>query len=231
MHFTPAGPASLTAFLAIVIAVAASFPAGIYWAHRRLALPARRPTLIFTFSLIAWLTLTCAIVSTGVIETHPMPGVPLFFLAVNLVALLFALSPFGKRLATGLPIAALVAFQSFRLPLELVLHVWAKQGTIPPTMTWTGQNFDILTGFVALLAAPFASRVRHAGWLANLIGLALLINVARVAILSSPLPFAWHVHPPLQLAMHNPYALIAPVCVAGALAGHVILTRALLRAR
>jgi hypothetical protein len=28
--------------------------------------------------------------------------------------------------------------------------------------------------------------------------------------------------------MHLPYALIAPVCVAGALAGHVILTRALL---
>jgi hypothetical protein len=46
-----------------------------------------------------------------------------------------------------------------------------------------------------------------------------------------PLPFAWGVQPPLQLVMYLPYALIGPVCVAGALAGHVILTRALLSRR
>jgi hypothetical protein len=49
-------------------------------------------------------------------------------------------------------------------------------------------------------------------------------------VMSSPLPFAWKdVDPPLQLALHLPYALIVTVCVAGALAGHVVLTRALLR--
>ena len=36
------------------------------------------------------------------------------------------------------------------------------------------------------------------------------------------------VEPPLQLMFHMPYALIATVCVAGAVAGHVILTRRLL---
>jgi hypothetical protein len=231
MTFTPASPGSLSAFVAIVVLAAASLPAGTWWAHHRLKRPALRPTLVFSLALVAWLTLTSVVVATGVIESHPMPGVPLFLGVVNLVGLLFALSPFGKRLATGLPLSALVAFQSFRLPLELVLHEWAKQGTIPPTMTWTGQNFDVLTGIVAILAAPFASRVRPVAWLANVVGIALLINVARVAVLSSPLPFAWKVNPPLQLVMHNPYSLIAPVCVAGALAGHVILTRALLRAR
>jgi hypothetical protein len=58
--------------------------------------------------------------------------------------------------------------------------------------------------------------------------MALLLNVMRVAMMSSPLPFAWDVRPPLQLVSHLPYAWIAPVCVAGALAGHLVLTRALL---
>lgn len=48
----------------------------------------------------------------------------------------------------------------------------------------------------------------------------------RVAIMSSPLPFAWGPQPPpLLLALHLPYALIGPVCVGGALFGHVVLTR------
>ncbi|HLL52759.1 MAG TPA: hypothetical protein VK447_04375, partial [Myxococcaceae bacterium] len=103
-----------------------------------------------------------------------------------------------------------------------------KQGTIPETMTWSGQNLDIITGAVALLAAPFADKSRAAAWIANVVGAALLLNVARVATLSSPLPFAWDVEPKLRLVEHLPYAWIGSVCVAGALAGHVILTRALL---
>jgi hypothetical protein len=94
-------------------------------------------------------------------------------------------------------------------------------------MTWSGANFDIASGIVAVVLAPFAAR-RRVAWVANIIGFALLANVARVAVMSSPLPFAWNVEPKLTLLTHLPYAFIAPVCVAGALAGHVILTRRLL---
>ncbi len=158
-----------------------------------------------------------------------VPRLPLFFVAINLVSLVAALAPPGRWLATTVPLAWLVAFQAFRLPLELILHDWAATGTIPSTMTWTGKNWDIITGIVALLAAPFATRSRVAAWIANVIGFLLLLNVGRVALLSSPLPFAWPVEPPLQLAFHLPYALIAPVCVGGAMFGHIVLTRALLR--
>jgi hypothetical protein len=139
----------------------------------------------------------------------------------------FALSPIGKSLSIQLPLAWIIGFQVFRLPLELVLHSWAEQGTIPMTMTWNGQNWDIVSGVVALVCAPLASRVRAAGWLANIVGFVLLLNVARVAILSSPLPFAWGLASPLQLGFHLPYAFIVPVCVGGALAGHIVLTRKL----
>ena len=159
----------------------------------------------------------------------PLSGLPFFFGAIFAVSIYLGLSGMGGRIAAALPLASLVGFQSFRLPLEIVLHRWATEGTIPTSMTWSGQNWDIISGVVALIAAPFANRHRGIAWLANIVGSLLLLNVIRVAVMSSPLPIAWPVSPPLLLALHLPYAWIGPVCVGGAMAGHIILTRALIR--
>lgn len=236
MTFTPSGPGSHATFIAVVGAVVTTTVAGDYVALRRLGSPpgvATRRTLLFALLLLIWLAVTSAVVGTGAIAAAPMPRLPLFFAAANVAALLLALSPIGARLARGLPLSALVAFHVFRLPLEIVLHTWAEHGTIPNTMTWTGQNFDIVSGILAILLAPFANRAtprgRAVAWAFNAMGFALLLNVMRVAVMSSPLPFAWKdVNPPLQSALHLPCALIVTVCVAGALAGHGVLTRALL---
>lgn len=232
MTFTPSPLLPLVAFLIILLGVLALLLLGVYSAYAPdlgRAGAARRTAGVALGALL-WLTLLSLVVGSGALSAAPMPGIPLFFVAANCAGLLFALSPLGARLAVGLPLAALVAFQGFRLPLELVLHAWAASGTIPRTMTWDGQNLDIVSGVVSLAVAPFVARRPALAWLANLVGAALLVNVARVALLSSPVPFGWSVQPKLLLAAHLPYALIAPVCVAGALAGHVILTRRLLRA-
>lgn len=176
-----------------------------------------------------WLGLLSIVIASGRLAALPMSGLPFFFGAVAGVSLLVGLSPFGGQLAAGIPIAALVAFQAFRLPLELVLHSWVAQGTIPETMTWTGRNWDVITGIVAVLAWPFSGRHRAVAWTTNVVGFVLLLNVMRVALLSAPVPFGWHVEPPLLVALHLPYAFIGPVCVGGALIGHLVLTRALLR--
>ncbi|HYE20900.1 MAG TPA: hypothetical protein VEA69_20810 [Tepidisphaeraceae bacterium] len=232
MPFTPAPPASLAAFVLIVAAVLGTIVVGVYVAHRRLGLPAGRRTAAVHVGLLVWVALTSIPVATGLLAASPMPRIPLYFAAINLAAVAFAFSRLGRALTLGLPLAALVAFQAFRLPLEFVLHGWADRGVIPPTMTWTGQNFDIVTGLLALLLAPFANRSHTVAWAFNLIGLALLLNVMRVAMMSSPLPFAWpNVCPPLQLVLHLPHAWIGSVCVASALAGHIVLTRALLARR
>jgi hypothetical protein len=212
--FRQADPISLTAFLLIVAGILA-------------ALFAARGAKVFLVAL-GWLALLGAIVASHALEAQPMPRVLIFLAASNLAGLALGLSGQGRKIAETVPLAFLVAFQGFRLPLELVLHAWAQQGVIPATMTWTGQNFDIATGILALIAAPFSTRFRAAAWAVNIVGIALLLNVMRVALLSSPLPFSWGVVPPLELAFHVPYFLIIPVCVAGALAGHVILTRKLL---
>jgi hypothetical protein len=98
-------------------------------------------------------------------------------------------------------------------------------------MTWSGRNWDIISGVVALVAAPFCRQSIMWAWIANGVGLAFLANVMRVAVLSSPVTFGWPVEPKLELIYHVPYALIVPVCIGGALIGHIALTRALVRGR
>ncbi len=149
-----------------------------------------------------WLGTLSAFAASGFVREAPMPR--LFYLlgASNIAPIILAFSPLGTRLSY-LPLPALVGFQIFRLPLELVLHRWALDGTIPTTMTWSGANYDIVSGIAALFVAPIATRVPGAARLFNIIGLVLLLNVARVAILSSPFPFGWGVSPPLELGLQS----------------------------
>jgi hypothetical protein len=222
MEFHPASSGSVAAFVAIVAAVIVA----LLWAVHR-AYGSLKAVVIATLALTVWLSALAGLVASGRMTSLPMSGLPFFFGSILAICVGLGLSPVGARLATGVSLAALVGFQAFRLPLELVLHEWVAQGTIPGTMTWTGQNWDIVSGIAALVCAPLAGRYPAAARFANIVGFALLLNVMRVAIMSSPFPFGWGQQPPLLLALHLPYALIGPVCVGGALFGHVVLTRAL----
>ena len=222
MTFVPANPTSVLCFGLILIVVLGALLAAVQQAYQSF-----RTTALAALVLGLWLGALAALVASGRLAALPLHGLPVLFVMTLAISVGFGLSPFGGRLAASIPLAALVGFQAFRLPLELVMHAWFVQGTIPETMTWSGQNWDVLTGIVALLCGPLAGRFPAAARFANIVGLALLLNVMRVAVLSSPLPFSWKVEPPLQLAFHLPYALIVPICVGGALFGHIVLTRAL----
>jgi hypothetical protein len=54
--------------------------------------------------------------------------------------------PHSQRSLSSTP---LVGFQAFPLPLELLMHQAALEGTTPPQMTYTGSNFDIVSGATA----------------------------------------------------------------------------------
>lgn len=223
----PASATSLLAFLVICAGVMAAIFGGIWLSARRETVSPLRRTLQVAMGTIVWLLAILFIVQSGWLHGDQRRLI-VFAGGMTLVSLAVGLSPVGRWLSL-LPLPALVAFQGFRLPLELVLHSWVAQGVIPSTMTWSGHNWDIISGVVALLAAPFCRRARILAWIANLVGLALLANVMRVAVLSSPVPFGWPIAPKLELIYHVPYALIIPVCIGGALIGHIALSRALLR--
>lgn len=234
---TPTSPASTAAFVLVVAAVVVMIVAGTRSAGRRLGEPperTRRWTLGTAAALVVWLALTGLASGSGVLEPDMVPPrLVLFFAASNLLGLLFALSPAGARLAAGLPIAALVGFHAFRLPLELVLHRWYIEGALPVQMTYTACNLDIFTGIAAVLAGLWLWRRGTSlavVWAFNLLGTALLVNVATIAVLSSPLPIRYFMKdPPVLLAYHFPYGWIVPFCVAPALAGHVLVFRWLAR--
>jgi hypothetical protein len=225
--FHAASLASLLAFLAICGGVVAMFIWGVWTSARHKSVSPSQRTLPVAVGTILWLLAILLVVGSGWLEGDQR-RLLMFGVAMNAVSLGLGLSPVGRWLSL-VPLPALVAFQGFRLPLELVLHSWVAQGVIPATMTWSGRNWDIVSGVLALFAAPFCRRSRVVAWIANGIGLALLANVMRVAVMSSPVSFGWPVVPKLELIFHLPYVLIVPVCIGGALIGHIALTRALFR--
>jgi hypothetical protein len=179
-----------------------------------------------------FLTVYCAMIAgmagLGFVERVFIPFGPLFLAMPILLAMAFGLTKFGRKISMAIPLSYLIAFQGFRFPLELILHDWHSSGTIPQTMTWTGSNWDIVTGVFAMVSCALVERRRWLAWLFNILGILLLANVIRVAVLSSPVPFGWNVEPPLELILHLPYAFIVPICVGGAALGHVLLTRRLM---
>lgn len=229
MHFIEASNPSLLSFFILLTLVT-----GMQLFALKKALEEKAPNLIRGY--LIGLLLFGAWVLSGQMKTSPMPFIPLTFALIFGIGIKFALSPHGLKVATQIPLAYLVGFQSFRFPLELVLHDWAASGTVPPTMTWTGQNWDIVSGLVCLIAAPliyfFKDRQQKLAtaiaWIAQGISFALLINVIRVVVFSSPLPFAWPLENPIQLILYLPYAWIGPVMVIGAFVAHLITFRALL---
>ena len=126
MDFHPASIGSLAAFSAIVAVVVSAFLWAVHHSYRN-----RKAVALAALALAVWLGGLSLLVASGRMPGLPLHGLPLFFVPILLVCVGAGLSPFGARLSTGVPLAALVGFQAFRLPLELVLHSWAAQGVIP----------------------------------------------------------------------------------------------------
>lgn len=218
---------SVTVFVAICGMVVFAFLAAVACTAQSRT-ESRKLAIRSAVVIVLYLMVTALLVRSGLFKRSFIPYGPMFLIGTVSAASVFGLTPIGNKVAQRVSTAWLVLFQAFRLPLELVLHDWYKSGTIPETMTWTGSNWDIATGVLALLTFAFVNHRRWLAWLFNIVGIVLLLNVGRVAILSSPVPFGWHVDPPLELILTLPYAYIVPICVGGAALGHVVLTRRLL---
>jgi hypothetical protein len=185
----------------------------------------KKVPLIFS----GFLVIFSIVVATGLIREHIITTVPILFVLILGFTICGALTGTGALISRAFSLKALIGFQSFRLLLELILHHWAEIGTVPVTMTWSGQNFDIVSGIACLIAIPFVNKLRSFAWVTQFLGIVLLLNVLRVVVMSSPLPFAWPLDNPLQLVMYFPYALIAPLFVAPAFFVHIVTLRKLLR--
>jgi hypothetical protein len=219
---SPSTPLEL-GFVALVLLVAA----GVVALVRRAGGPAGRVGA----GLAVYLAALLALAASGVLADGAPPR-PLILLGPALACTLwFALRSAGARaLVERAPLAALVGLQAFRLPLELMMHAWSSEGALPPQMTFSGLNYDILTGAAALLVVPFAARSRGLVLAWNVLGLALLVNIVAIAILSLPGPLrVFLAGPPNVLVLRVPYVWLPGFLVMVALAGHILVFRALRR--
>ena len=112
------------------------------------------------------------------------------------------------------------------------MHRAANEGTMPEVMSYTGRNPDILTGITAvvvawLLASRRAGRRLVLAW--NIAGLALLLNIVIVSILATP-RFRYFGDDQLNVwVTYVPFVWLPAIMVMLALAGHLLVFRALAR--
>jgi hypothetical protein len=128
------------------------------------------------------------------------------------------------------PLWALVGIQGFRLPLELAMHAMYTRGIMPEQLSYSGRNFDIVTGAAALVVAALvyagrASRRLVLAW--NVLGLLLVINVATIGILSTPRFGLFGADRLNVFVTYTPFVWLPAVMVLAAVAGHLIVFRAL----
>lgn len=219
-------------FVLIVLVVQAM----LLWAVYRTAESPRaggRRVLLTASAFALVMVGTAMLAESGFLAADPRRAV-VFAAGTNLLVLLIALTRPGAAMAAAVAPVYWVIFQGFRVPLEIVLRAWGEAGTIPVQMTWEGQNFDVIAGSLALLlGAAWLVRPKATwlGWTAHVVGLVLLLNVGRIAVLSLPTAFKAFEGPPLLLPFHAPYIWILPFAVAAALFGHVVGVRALLGRR
>jgi len=194
-----------------------------------------RRTILAGVGVALWLVAMAAAALSGLLgrfDLRPPPMV-IWFASMVVMTLALAWSPFGRRFADKLPFVALIGFQAFRLPLELVMHRAAIAGIMPDVMTYTGYNFDIVTGATALPLALYAWRRSVPRWLIvlwNVTGQILLFVVAGVALAASPIFRAFGDDQLNVWVTEFPYVWIA-VMVAAALFGHVVTLRKLMAER
>lgn len=185
----------------------------------------------------AWMAYSGILAARGMLlDPGSLPPPMIRILVPGLLLVFFAaFSTFGARLAKHLGYPALIGFHAFRLPLEGLLWWFHHQGRLPVQMTFEGRNLDILTGLSAIVAAALAWRGtagRRTALIWNLAGLALLLNIMAVAILSIPGPLrAFHDEPANTLVLHFPYVWIPAIFVMAALLGHLVLFRKILADR
>jgi hypothetical protein len=224
------GIAAIALALAILFVVAhraAALKLGLSEAnvHRRTARAASLVLLwLSVFGVVAW---------TGALARFEVRPAPLLLAMVAVVAgtLGFSFSSAGQFLASGLSFTALVGFQVFRLPLELVMHRAALAGVMPQQMTYTGWNFDIVTGITAAVLIPALARGKAPRWLVlgwNVMGLCLVLVVMGIGLASTPMIQAFGGGAALNTWIAwFPFVWLPAVMVAAAIAGHVLVFRRL----
>lgn len=171
--------------------------------------------------LISWIILISALALTGFLgnfEAFP-PRITLTLMPPMIAMLVFtARSASLKAVLAAIPIQWLLYLQSFRVVVELMLWYQYELGITPVQMTFEGRNFDILAGItgpiMGYLYVKKGDKIRKLLVAWNFFGLALLLNILVVAVLSFPTPFRYFMNEPANyLVTEFPFVWLPGILV------------------
>lgn len=231
----PSLPELLMGLLAVLCLVVALTGLRLALSHTRWKPGLQQKIFITTALVVAiWLMVVGVLAQKGVLarfDSFP-PRALLIVLLPIVAACVIAFTKRFKTLLLVTPLHWLVLFQSFRIVVEILLWQAFEKGLIPVQMTFEGRNFDVATGVLAIATAVYMQqRPRHAiaaGLVFNIIGLALLINIMAVSILSMPTPMRYFTEGPANTEVTTfPFVYLPSVLVVLAFAFHVFSLRQL----
>lgn len=223
------------AFVVIPLVLMAAFGFAVWLSARRAgdSVPrAARATALTLVAMGIWMLISWRAADSGALRQWDAFPPPFLLLpaAVVLISVRVTFSAMGLRLIRHIPLWAHVGIQAFRYPLELAMHEMAERGVMPDQMTYTGRNFDIVTGVTALLVSGLllTGRVgRRTALVWNVVGLLLLVNIVIVAVISTPAIRYFGDDKLNVFVTFTPFVWLPAIMVTAALTGHLLIFRKL----
>lgn len=186
------------------------------------------PAKIVVFAIGFWLIFT-AILAKGEFfqDTSSFPPrIALLGIIPAVVFIGFLFVAYGSSFIEKLPLKTLTILHIIRIPVEIVLLWLFQSGFVPRSMTFEGNNFDILSGITAPLIYFFAFRDGKMNrpvlvvW--NLLALGLLANIVVTGMLSFPSPMQQlSFDQPNTAIMYFPLVWLPTIIVPIVLFGHL----------
>jgi len=191
-----------------------------------MSLSLSRYTLIVVFCWVALLTVLSLSGYFADFSALP-PRIGLAVLVPLPIVLFVAFSRTGTEWLRRVAPQRLVFWQSFRILVEIGLWINFMRGLIPVQMSFEGRNFDVLSGLLAIPVAYYCFvRKSWPRWIVvvyNIVGLALLLNIIIISMLSMPTPLRYfHNEPANTLLGHFPYIFLPGLLVPLAYSLHIL---------
>jgi hypothetical protein len=186
-------------------------------------------------TVVLWIVLIGVLSGLGFFRvTDSLPPRPVLILLFSIAsAILISRSRAFSEILSVTPLSWPIYIQSFRVFVELILWQGYCSGLLPVQMTFEGNNFDILSGLLALPAGWIIDRnpslARGIGISYNVVGMLLLINILAIAVLSMPTSLRYFENEPANVIVGEfPFIYIPAVFVVLAIFMHVFSLRQLL---
>lgn len=186
------------------------------------------------FFFVLWITaITILSYKDFFSDFQSLPPRPVIAILLPLpVILLLSFSSTGTQILKAVPPQWLILMQSFRILVEILIWFAVLANKLPIQMSFEGRNLDIFSGLFAIAAAYLLVKMPNASQKIiisfNIIGLALLLNILIVALLSMPTSVRYFMNDPsAALVAQFPFILLPSVLVPIAYSFHIFSLRQL----